>query len=157
MKKKVLTAGLLSLGMMGLTFADPNLSSPGGPNDDFNIQANVVKVCNIIEGASDVVLNYDPFETNYVTGVNKETTQVEFNCSKGTTYTWTVTFDGTLENTTDPNDVLNATVIPTTANSTDSNGTLFNEIITFTILIGTNQNPVAGATYQDTVDLTLSW
>lgn len=112
LKKKIIT-GFTILGISGIVFAD-SVPLPIS-NDDFKIQANVIKVCNIVTGAHDVTLNYDPFETGYVDGITKAKTEIEFNCSKGTEYTWTVSFDGKLEKVGDPTEYLNAQVIPKSA------------------------------------------
>ncbi|ACO04461.1 MAG TPA: hypothetical protein DEP48_07310 [Persephonella sp.] len=130
-------------------------------SDDFKITATVAEKCVINTNAADISVNYDPFITSDYT----DSTNIVFNCVKGTSGTISWTASGVLSST-DPaiSDTLSyslsATLNGSSINSgdafTDSNGigSGNEEILSFDITIPAQQNVNVG-TYEDTVTVNI--
>ena len=146
--KKLLAAVLI---------AAPMAAVAGTVSDDFTITANVAEKCVILNGPADISVNYDPFDTTPVT----DSTTVEYDCVKQTTYDITVQGqNGVLTGSTHGDTLTyNLTTNPASLTGlTDTNGIVSGspETLTIDVEIPAGQN-VSVDTYTETVDVTITY
>lgn len=145
MKKMKLLAASLLVAAPFAAFAN------GTATDDFTVTAIVDPYCEVTNGASDISVSYNPFDSNDVTA----TTTTEFNCVAGTNYTINVITDGALDGT-NTSDTLSFTAAPSISSGTDSDGLTGTESVDIAITIPAQQN-VSVDTYTDTVIVEISY
>ena len=145
--KKLLAAAVIA--------AAPFAAMAGSVSDDFTITANVAEKCVINNGPADITVNYDPFDTNPVT----DSTSVEYDCVKETTYNITVQGQNGVLIGANNGDTLNYSLTTNPANLnglTDTDGIGNPQTLTINVEIPANQN-VSVDTYTETVDVTITY
>ncbi|SNZ07924.1 Spore Coat Protein U domain-containing protein [Persephonella hydrogeniphila] len=131
--------------------AAPFAAFAGTASDDFTITATVDPYCEIENGASDISVSYNPFDTSDVTA----STTTEFNCVKNTGYTISVNAPSALTGST-YGESLNVSVSPTSGSGTDTDGLGGTEQFTMNITIPAGQD-VATDTYSGTVTVDINY
>ncbi|MDQ7055732.1 MAG: hypothetical protein Q9M89_04305 [Persephonella sp.] len=141
--KKLVVASILA--------AAPFAAFAGTASDDFTVTATVDPYCEIVSGASDVSVSYNPFDSSDVS----ETTTTEFNCVMGTNYTINVVTDGSLEGS-GTSATLTFTATPSATSGTDTDGLTGTEAVDIAITIPAGQN-VPVDVYSDTVTVEIGY
>ena len=145
--KKLVIAGLTAAVIPFAAMAAGN----GSVSDDFTITATVAPYCEITNGAQDVSVNYNPYDSNDVTA----SATTKFNCVKGTSYNISVTAPTALQGQ-NTGDSLNISVSPTSNSGADNNGMAGEESFAMTITIPAGQD-VSVDTYTGTVTVDISY